>query len=246
MQLIKKFQEIFKTAGLPLKLRPYEIVITSSSSGLIEYLPDTLSIDAIKNVLLPHKCSFNKFFREHFKEKFIECQKNFAESLAAYSLVSYLIAIKDRHNGNILMDNEGNIIHIDFGFILGISPGGNMNFENAPFKLTKDYIRILDGLDSEIFMYFKSLFIKGLIEARKYMDVLSNIIETMGSGVPMPCFNAGVSLKDVIHNFQERFLLHLSQDKLIDAVNELIKKSAFSWRTTQYDVFQRLTNGILI
>jgi len=28
------------------------------------------------------------------------------------------------------------MIHIDFGFILGTSPGG-ISFENAPFKLTQ-------------------------------------------------------------------------------------------------------------
>ncbi len=34
-----------------------------------------------------------------------------------------------------MIDMNGNIIHIDFGFILGISPGG-VGFEAAPFKLT--------------------------------------------------------------------------------------------------------------
>ena len=65
MQLIKKFDEVFKNANLPLKLRPYEIVITSSSSGLIEFLPDTLSIDAIKKYLLPYKMPFYTFFYEN-------------------------------------------------------------------------------------------------------------------------------------------------------------------------------------
>ena len=134
MQLIKRFDEIFKNAQIPLKLRPYEILITSPSSGLIEFLPNTISIDGLKKNL-PPKWSLNIFFRNFFSSNFEEAQKNFTESLAAYSLISYILQIRDRHNGNILLDMNGNIIHIDFGFILGISPG-NLRFENAPFKLT--------------------------------------------------------------------------------------------------------------
>ena len=243
MQLIKKFDELFRKENIPLKLHPYEIIVTSNSGGLIEFINDTISFDALKKKLLEYNLTFTEFFERYFGDDFEEAQKNFAESLAGYSLVCYLLSIKDRHNGNILLSKDGCIIHIDFGFILGISPGGNMNFENAPFKITKDYIYLMGGVDSSIFCYFKSLFIRGLFVARKNVEIIANLIEGMGIGIPMPCFN-GRNLKEIISSFKERCFFKFSEVEIVPLVNNLFDKAVNSWRTTQYDYFQKLTNGI--
>jgi hypothetical protein len=43
------------------------------------------------------------------------------------------------HAGNILLHDDGHVIHIDFNFMLSSSPGG-INFESSPFKLTREYL----------------------------------------------------------------------------------------------------------
>ncbi len=89
---------------------------------------------------------------------FINAQKNFCSSLAAYSLVSYVLQLKDRHNANILVDRDGHLVHIDFGFMLTNSPLKGMKLENAPFKFTSEFAELMGGDNSEGFNRFRRYF----------------------------------------------------------------------------------------
>ena len=86
-----------------------------------------------------------------------------------------------RHNGNILLDAEGHLIHIDFGYILSISPR-NLGFETSPFKLTQELIDVMGGVKSDMFEYFKILMLQGLVAARKHHERIINIVEIMITG----------------------------------------------------------------
>lgn len=56
----------------------------------IEFLPNTLSLDALKKTV-PNFNNLHDFYVRTFDDYFEEAQKNFVESLAGYSLVSYLL-----------------------------------------------------------------------------------------------------------------------------------------------------------
>ena len=240
LQLIKKFEEIFKSVNIFVK--SYEVIITSSTSGLIEFLNNSSSIDGIlKNI--PKDWDLNKFFRYYFKGKdFAKVQENFANSLAGFCLLSYYLDIKDRHNGNIMINNEGRIMHIDFGFLLGTSPK-NLGFERAQFKLVKSYVDILDGFDGKMFKHFKAQMVNGLIETKKYFRIISTMIQIM-SHTNMPCL-AGQNIDTLIDNLNKKFLFGYTKEQIEKYVDEMIKNNYENFWTRKYDQFQYWTNGIL-
>jgi len=81
----------------------------------------------------------------------------------------------------MLLDRDGHLIHIDFGFMLSNSPG-NIGFEAAPFKLPLEYVEVLGGLDGEPLREFRRLFHEGFEAARKHCDRIVTMVELMQKG----------------------------------------------------------------
>lgn len=241
-QLLLQFQAIWRQERVPLRLRPYAVVVTSSDSGLIEPVVNAVSLHQIKKN--SQMSLMNYFIKEHGdvnSEEFLNAQRNFVQSCAAYCLVCYFMQVKDRHNGNILLDGEGHIIHIDFGFILSCSPR-NLGFESSPFKLTHEFVEVMGGIDSDMYNYFKILMLQGFLAARKNMDKCLQLVEIMQTGSQLPCFNRGSS---TVRAMRERFHMNLTEEQLDVFINELVETSMHSLTTKLYDGFQYLTNGIL-
>lgn len=124
-QVIAVLHAILIESGAQVWLRPYDILALSPDSGVIEVIPDTVSIDCLKK-RYPAFTTLRNFYQRYFCSgttstiDFALAQENFTRSLAPYSILCFILQIKDRHNGNILVDTEGHLIHIDFGFILGM------------------------------------------------------------------------------------------------------------------------------
>ena len=166
MQLISQFDQIFKQKKIDMWMKPYEILATGQRCGIIEVATDALSIDSIKKKM-GRNSQIVDYFKHQFgstkSRSFKNAKQNFCKSLAAYSLLCYILQIKDRHNGNILIDIQGHIMHIDFGFFLSNAPGKGVNFEKAPFKLTAELVEVLGGPRSNTFAEYRELMKQGFM-----------------------------------------------------------------------------------
>jgi len=220
-------------------------LVLSNDCGLIEPILNTVSLHQIKK---HSKMSLLDYFKNEFgdttTEGFLCAQRKFVESCAAYCVVSYLVQVKDRHNGNILLDSEGHLIHIDYGFILSCSPK-NLGFESSPFKLTPELVEVMGGQDGDMFKYFKILILQGLVAARKHSEELTtSLVDIMrsGAGAQLPCFAASST---AVQAMKARFHMNLTESQLHALVETMVAQSINSLTTKLYDGFQYLTNGIL-
>ena len=252
MQMIHYYKSVFIAAGIPLWLKTYKILSTSASTGLLEFMVDSTSLDGLKkSEYYPAEGGLRKYFETTYggsnSKSFKVAQRNFVQSLAAYSVVCYLLGLKDRHNGNIMIDMRGHLIHIDYGFCLGMCVGHEFTMERAPFKLTEEYVEVMGGYGSEAYREFERLFVAGMVEARSKSHIALGLVEIMMYQSNYPCFSGrryggGQALK----GFRQRLMLNVPENQVESRAKALIAKAHNHWGTRAYDAFQHWSNGYAI
>ena len=152
--------------------------------------------------------------------------------MAGYSIVTWLLQIKDRHNGNIMINSSGHIIHIDFGFLFESSPGGNIGFE-PDIKLTEEMIQIMGGsAESAPFKRFVELVVRGFLAVRPYCEDICTLVSLM-MGTNLPCFR-----DDALRKLRYRFQPSVSDREAAVHARNMIKSNALNKRTVLYDRIQ--------
>ncbi len=80
---------------------------------MIEVIPNSISRDMMGREKVNNLYDwYLAEFGNEVSVDFQRAQREFVKSQAAYSVISYILQIKDRHNGNIMFDKEGHIVHI--------------------------------------------------------------------------------------------------------------------------------------
>ncbi|GBG31405.1 DNA-dependent protein kinase catalytic subunit [Hondaea fermentalgiana] len=109
-------------------------------------------------------------------EGFISIRQNLARSIGTACIGTYLLGIGDRHLDNILLsERDGAVVHIDFGYSFGFSVTHLPIPELAPFRLTRQFVGVLQPLRSETVLFHSM--VHSLRALREQRQMITHVME---------------------------------------------------------------------
>lgn len=170
MNIIKLIDVILKKEGLDMDIVTYNILPIDKKCGVVEIVDDADTIYFIREKI--KSSILNYILEKNGDMKIEEVRSRFIKSTAAYSVITHLLGIGDRHLDNIMVTRDGRLFHIDFGFILGKDPV----FNNPNIRITPDIIDAMGGLSSVYYKEFTQLSTKIYNCLRKNISIFMNML----------------------------------------------------------------------
>ena len=241
IMMIQLMDRLLKRATLDLCLRPYAILATSPSTGLVEFVDGSIPISQIlannNNSILQYLKSAAP--RQGAKYGITpDVMQTYIRSCAGYCVITYLLGVGDRHLDNIMLQASGHFFHIDFGFIFGRDP------KPLPpaFRLTREMVDGMGGVDSSEYARFRSLSCQAFNTLRKSAGLVLNLLHLMGeAGIEDLSNNPAADAEGVIAKVEERFRLELTDEQAEAYFLGLIDDSLNALAPRVMEVFHQLS-----
>ncbi|XP_051805678.1 phosphatidylinositol 4,5-bisphosphate 3-kinase catalytic subunit gamma isoform [Acanthochromis polyacanthus] len=196
IQTLVVMDSIWQEKSLDLNLIPYGCISTGHNIGMIEIVRNAATIAAVQKSLGGTTAAFrNDALFEWLKSKcplqeiHYNTVEKFVKSCAGYCVATYVLGIGDRHNDNIMISDQGNLFHIDFGHILGNRKHFlGVRRERVPFVLTPDFLFVMGrvkGRNSLYFQRFRDTCTQAYLSLRSHSRLLVTLFSLMLlTGIP--------------------------------------------------------------
>ncbi len=153
----------------------YQIQMLTKNLAIIEYVADSLTLRMVSNSKFTLQ---NYILDNNPTEQVDSIKRKFLQSLAISSCLSYILGLGDRHLDNIMINNVGQIFHIDYGYLMD-NPLTSI-ISNPNIKVTTVMIDFLGGVEGKYYKEFTQYIIQVYDILRLYKNLVINYYEMLG------------------------------------------------------------------
>ena len=188
MQLFNILHTIWCENNYKLKMPLYHVMTTSRNKGLIQLIPDTLTLDEMP---IKETSGFKNLFGKRSLNKYLtlnsgispeEVYQNFISSNSAYCVANFIIGVTQRNKKNIHFKRDGEIYYTNYDHILNHYTKA-LGDRGVPFLFNVTFVDFLSKLNK--LKDFKELFMKAFIVMRnRSKDIIKLLEILLSSGLP--------------------------------------------------------------
>ncbi|XP_076472757.1 phosphatidylinositol 4,5-bisphosphate 3-kinase catalytic subunit alpha isoform-like [Babylonia areolata] len=244
LQVIRLMDSLWKNEGLDMMMIPYGCLSTGKDVGLIELINRAKTITKIQSrggaraAIQLDSSQLHKWIKEKNQDRYEEAIDAFTRSCAGYCVATFVLGIGDRHPENIMVTEDGQVFHIDFGHFLDHKKKKfGINRERVPFVLTEDFMRVIArGSDNPAkqrgFKQFQELCCQAYLVLRKHSHLIITLFTMM-----LQCGISELQSLDDIGYIRKTLAVEKTDEKALTYFLEQFKNAYGDSWTTKVDWF---------
>ena len=204
--------------------KPYSVFCVSKDEGWIEMLENVETLYDIEK----QKSIQNYILSKNPNKNILDLRLLFIKSCASNCILTYILGVGDRNLCNILVHDEGHLIHIDYSYLLGHDP----KWQKVEMRITPGMVDMLGGMNSVEYQQLQILCTSMFKQVRKYSFFWSAFIHYLSNTKPAIVKYYGKKIHIKTH-IEQRLMLNSSSEQInmfiIDTVNKNSGSSLMSY-----------------
>ena len=205
-----------------IKLTPYSVFPIHGSYGWIEMIEDCETLYDIQQ-----KTTLQNYILEKNSElNIMQIRRNFIQTCASNALLTYMIGVGDRNQHNILVKGTGELVNIDFSYLLGDDP----KFQTQTMSITPQMVEMLGGKDSPGYTALQEFCSIGFQKIRQQSSFWFILFMYLAKTKP-PILKLYNNIQQIRKFHEERLMCNLTEEESKVRITEIVNQnSSSSWQ----------------
>lgn len=219
-----------------MRFKTYHCMPLTDKFGIVEMIENSKTLfDINKTTNIA-----NYIIRNNINSSMLDIRKTFVESCATNCVLGYMLGVGDRNLGNILVCTDGNLVHIDFSYLLGTDPKSELLTQ---MRITPGMLDLLGGKDSVEFGQLKQKCCDLYSQLKPYTYFWYTLFTYLGTCSP-PIEPHYGQMDEIQMHVEKRLMPESTEDEIAMNITDVIDKNSGSQVAGWVDTFHSLKSSV--